>query len=128
MPQTHGLPAFRKTKMQIQRHGSTRRYSDSVVHNGTVYLVEVPSNLDADITAQTENLLASVERLLAQAGSDKSRLLMATIYLADMADYSAMNAVWDAWLPEGSAPARACVQARLANPEFRVEIVLTAAT
>ena len=114
--------------MQIQRHGSTRRYSDSVVHNGTVYLVEVPSNLDADITAQTENLLASVERLLAQAGSDKSRLLMATIYLADMADYSAMNAVWDAWLPEGSAPARACVQARLANPEFRVEIVLTAAS
>ena len=57
--------------MQIQRHGSTRRYSDSVVHNGTVYLVEVPSNLDADITGQTENLLASVERLLAQAGSDK---------------------------------------------------------
>ena len=114
--------------MQIQRHGSTRRYSDSVVHNGTVYLVEVPSNLDADITGQTENLLASIERLLAQAGSDKSRLLMATIYLADMADYSAMNAVWDAWLPEGSAPARACVQARLANPEFRVEIVLTAAT
>ena len=113
--------------MQIQRHGSTRRYSDSVVHNGTVYLVEVPSNLDADITGQTENLLASIERLLAQAGSDKSRLLMATIYLADMADYSAMNAVWDAWLPEGSAPARACVQARLANPEFRVEIVLTAA-
>ena len=113
--------------MQIQRHGSTRRYSDSVVHNGTVYLVEVPSNLDADITAQTENLLASVERLLAQAGSDKSRLLMATIYLADMADYRAMNAVWDAWLPEGSAPARACVQARLANPGFRVEIVLTAA-
>ena len=114
--------------MQIQRHGSTRRYSDSVVHNGTVYLVEVPSNLDADITGQTENLLASIERLLAQAGSDKSCLLMATIYLADMADYSAMNAVWDAWLPEGSAPARACVQARLANPGFRVEIVLTAAS
>ena len=114
--------------MQIQRHGSTRRYSDSVVHNGTVYLVEVPSNLDADITGQTENLLASIERLLAQAGSDKSCLLMATIYLADMADYSAMNAVWDAWFPEGCAPARACVQARLANPGFRVEIVLTAAT
>jgi len=114
--------------MQIQRHGSTRRYSDIVVHNGTVYLVEVPSNLDADITGQTENLLASIERLLAQAGSDKSRLLMATIYLADMADYSAMNKVWDAWLPEGSAPARACVQARLANPGFRVEIVLTAAS
>ena len=113
--------------MQIQRHGTTRRYSDSVVHNGTVYLVEVPANLDADISAQTENLLGSIERLLAQAGSDKSCLLMATIYLADMADYDAMNAVWDAWLPEGSAPARACLQARLANPKFKVEIVLTAA-
>ena len=113
--------------MQIQRYGTTRRYSDSVVHNDVIYLVEVPANLDADVTGQTENLLASIERLLAQAGSDKSRLLMVTIYLADMADYAAMNAVWDAWLPDGSAPSRACVQARLANPEFRVEMVLTAA-
>lgn len=113
--------------MQIQRHGTTRRYSDSVVHNGTVYLVEVPSNLEADISAQTQNLLASVEVLLLQAGSDKSRLLMVTIYLADMADYDAMNQIWDAWLPEGCAPARACLQARLANPGFRVEMVVTAA-
>ncbi len=114
--------------MNIQRHGTTRRYSDSVVHNGTVYLVEVPANLDGDITAQTENMLAGVERLLAGAGSDKSRLLMATIYLSDMADYDAMNAVWDAWVPEGCAPTRACVQARLAKPEYRVEIAVTAAT
>ena len=113
--------------MQIQRHGTTRRYSDSVVHNSTVYLVEVPSNLDDNITAQTSNLLSSIENLLAQAGSDKTRLLMVTIYLADMADYDAMNAVWDDWLPMGSAPARACVQARLANPKFRVEMALTAA-
>jgi len=113
--------------MSIQRHGVTRRYSDSVVHNGTVYLVEVPSNLDADITAQTQNLLASVEQTLAQAGSDKSKLLMVTIYLPDMADYDALNAVWEAWLPEGCAPSRACVQARLANPKFRVEMALTAA-
>ena len=113
--------------MQIQRHGTTQRYSDSVVHNGTVYLVEVPANLEAGIAAQTENLLASIERLLTQAGSDKSSLLMVTLYLADMADYVAMNAVWDAWLPAGCAPARACVQAKLANPDFRVEMVLTAA-
>lgn len=113
--------------MSIQRHGTTRRYSDSVVHNGTVYLVEVPSNLDGDIRAQTENLLACIERLLAQAGSDKSRLLMVTIYLPDMADYDAMNSVWDAWVPEGHAPTRACVQARLAHPGYRVEIALTAA-
>lgn len=113
--------------MNIQRHGTTRRYSDSVVHNGTVYLVEVAANLDGDIAAQTENMLAGVECLLAQAGSDKSRLLMATIYLSDMADYDAMNAVWDAWVPEGCAPTRACVQACLAKPEYRVEIALTAA-
>lgn len=113
--------------MDIQRRGTTRRFSDSVVHHGTVYLVEVPANLDGDITAQTANMLASVERLLADAGSDKSRLLMATIYLPDMADYDAMNAVWDAWVPEGCAPTRACVQARLANPAYRVEIALTAA-
>lgn len=113
--------------MQIQRHGTTRRYSDSVVHNGTVYLVEVPSNLDDEITAQTSNLLASIEKLLAQAGSNKNCLLMVTIYLADMADYDAMNSVWDAWVPAGHAPPRACVQAKLANSEYRVELALTAA-
>jgi enamine deaminase RidA (YjgF/YER057c/UK114 family) len=113
--------------MQIQRHGTTRRYSDSVVHNGTVYLVEVPSNLEGDATAQTENLLAEIDRLLEQAGSNRSKLLIVTIYLADMADYDAMNAVWDAWVPAGQAPTRACVQARLANPGFRVEMAVTAA-
>jgi len=122
-----GFTLFGKTSMQIQRHGTTRRYSDSVVHNGTVYLVEVPSNLDGDITAQTTNLLAGIDRLLEQAGSDRSKLLMVTIYLADLTDYDAMNAVWDAWVPEGHAPTRACVQARLANPGFRVEMAVTAA-
>jgi enamine deaminase RidA (YjgF/YER057c/UK114 family) len=113
--------------MSIQRHGTTRRYSNSVVHAGTVYLVEVPDNLEAGITAQTENLLASIDGLLAQAGSDRASLLMATIYLADMADYDAMNAVWDAWVPEGHAPTRACVQAKLSHEKYRVEIALTAA-
>lgn len=113
--------------MSIQRHGTTRRYSNSVAYGGTVYLVEVPTNLDADITAQTENMLSSVDNLLTQAGSDRSRMLMATIYLADMADYDAMNAVWDAWVPEGHAPTRACVQAKLANSKYRVELALTAA-
>ena len=111
----------------IQRHGTTRRFSDSVVHRGTVYLVEVPANLDGDAAAQTGNLLASVERLLAQAGSDRSRILMATLYLSDMADYDAMNAVWDDWLPEGSAPVRACIGAHLANPGYRIEAVVVAA-
>jgi len=113
--------------MSIQRYGTTARYSDCVVHQGVAYLVEVPANLDADIGAQTQNLLASIERQLLAVGSDKSRLLLVTIYLAEMADYEAMNAVWDAWLPAGSAPVRACVQARLANPAYRVEMVVTAA-
>ena len=113
--------------MSIQRYGTTRRFSDSVVHNGTVYLVEVPSDTNADIGQQMADMLASVERLLTQAGSDKSRLLMATIYLTDMADYDAMNLVWDAWVPAGCAPTRACVEARLAKPGLKVEIALTAA-
>lgn len=113
--------------MNIERFGTTRRFSDAVVHNGTAYIVEVPSNLDADISAQSENLLASVERLLQLVGSDKARILQATIYLRDMQDYDAMNLIWDAWLPEGSAPVRACVEAKLANPRYRIEIALTAA-
>ena len=113
--------------MPIERHGTTRRYSDVVAHGNTVYLVEVPQAQDADITVQTREVLASVEKLLAIAGSDKSRLLLVTIYLADMADYAAMNVVWDEWVPEGTAPVRACIQARLANPAMRIEVVVTAA-
>lgn len=113
--------------MDIERIGTTRRYSDVVIHGNTVYLVEVPATLEADIAAQTREVLASIDTLLARAGSDRSRLLMATIYLRDMADYDAMNAVWDAWLPEGTAPVRACIEARLAQPGYRIEVVLTAA-
>ena len=111
----------------IQRNGTTRRYSDSVVHNGIVYLVEVPSNLDEDIVEQTQNLLASLERQLVAVGSDKSRILQATIYLPDMGNYEAMNSVWDKWIPEGHAPVRACIKAELANPKYQIEISLTAA-
>jgi enamine deaminase RidA (YjgF/YER057c/UK114 family) len=99
-----------------------------VVFNHTVYVVEVPASLEADVATQTREVLTGLERFLHDAGSDKSRILMATIYLTDMADYDAMNAVWDAWLPAGTAPARACVQvAGLAKPGWRVEIALTAA-
>jgi len=113
--------------MSIERHGTTRRYSDVVTHGNTVYLVEVPDTLSADIAVQTREVLAAVEKRLLQAGSSKSRLLMTTIYLRDMADFDGMNAVWDNWVPEGTAPVRACVQARLANPEMRVEVVVIAA-
>ena len=113
--------------MNIERFGTTRRYSDAVAHGDTVYLVEVAQSLDADIATQTREVLAGVERTLALAGSDKSRLLQATIYLADICEIGAMNAVWDDWVPEGCAPVRACVQARLAHPGYRIEIVVVAA-
>jgi len=113
--------------MTIERFGTTPRYSDVVVHNDTIYLVEVAHTLEADAAAQTREILASIEQLLARAGSDKNRLLQVTIYLADMADYDAMNEVWDAWLPAGGAPSRACVQARLAKPGYKVELVVVAA-
>ena len=113
--------------MSIERFGTTRRYSDIVVHANTVYLVEVPQTLDADIATQTREVLISVEQLLEKAGSDKSRLLQVTLYLRELADYEAMNAVWDEWVPEGTAPSRACVEARLANPDWRIEAAVTAA-
>lgn len=115
--------------MDIQHFGTTSRYSDIVVHNRTAWIVEVPSSTDADIKTQTREVLGSLERLLAQAGSGKDRILMATVYLTDLADYDGMNAVWDAWVPPGSAPSRACVQVlALAQAGWRVEIALVAAT
>ena len=114
--------------MDIQRFGTTRRYSDIVTHNGTLHTVEVPSSEGTDIATQTREVLASLEALLERAGSSKARILMATVYLTEMADYDAMNREWDAWLPEGSAPCRACVRvASLAKAGWRVEIALTAA-
>ncbi|QID16482.1 RidA family protein [Nitrogeniibacter mangrovi] len=114
--------------MSVQRFGTTERYSDIVVHNGTLYTVEVPTSIDTNIETQTSEVLGSIDRLLTEAGSDKSRILMATIYLTDMDDYEGMNAVWDSWLPKGAAPCRVCVQvAALANEGWRVEIALTAA-
>src|SRR4051812_17698621 len=99
----------------INRIGTTARWSDLVIHNGTVYVVEVPASVEADLTTQAHEVLASLEASLAQAGSSKARMLMATIYLDDIRDLEAWNAVWDAWVPPGTAPVRACVQARLAS-------------
>lgn len=113
--------------MTIERQGTTRRYSDFVAYANTVYLVEVARSLDADITTQTREVLASIEQTLLRAGSDKSRLLQVTIYLADISDIGAMNTLWDDWVPAGCAPARACVEAKLANPGYRVEMVVVAA-
>ena len=92
----------------IQRINPAAQWSDAVVHNGTAYFVEVPES-GTDITSQSQAVFAQAERTLALAGSNKSRLLIATIYLKHMADRTAFNAAWQSWLPEGCAPARVCV-------------------
>ncbi len=120
------LPDTAEPSMPIERRGTTPRYSDLVAFGPMVYLVEVPASTDADIAVQTREVLESIEFQLAYAGSSKSNLLMVTIYLRDMADYAAMNAVWDAWVPPGTAPARACVEAKLAHADYRVEMAVTA--
>ncbi|HSD37030.1 MAG TPA: RidA family protein [Rhodocyclaceae bacterium] len=112
----------------IERFGCTARYADATIFSGLVQAVEVPASEEGDITSQTLSLLEALERTLITARSGKHRLLMATVYLVDMADYDGMNAVWERWLSAGTAPARACVKvAGLARPGWRVEIAVTAA-
>ena len=114
--------------MDIKRYETGQRMSRAVVHNDTVYLCgQVADNADEPIGPQTENMLAKVDALLEEAGSDRSHILSATIYIRDMKDFAAMNEVWDAWVPEGHAPARACVEARMARPELLVEVSVIAA-
>ena len=112
----------------IQRLHPAARYSEAAIHDGTVYLAgQVADDATQDIVGQTRQVLVAIDRLLAEAGSDKTRILRAQVFLADIADYAGMNAAWDAWVPAGHAPPRATVEARLARPEWRVEIVVTAA-
>ncbi|MBB3103097.1 RidA family protein [Azomonas macrocytogenes] len=115
--------------MAIRRLYTETRYSEAVIHNGTVYLSgQLADDLGGDIRQQTRDTLAAIDRLLAEAGSDKARLLAATIYLKDIAaDYAGMNEVWDAWVAPGATPARTTVEAKLYRPEVRVEISVTAA-
>ena len=112
----------------IQRFDVGARLSEMAVHHGVAYLAgQVAADGRQDITGQTRQVLAAVDALLARAGSDKQHILMCQIYLADLADFAAMNAVWDAWVAPGHAPPRATVQAALARPEWRIEVVVTAA-
>lgn len=112
----------------IQRFDVGARMSDMAVHNGVAYLAgQVAADAALDAQGQTADVLAQIDALLARAGSDKSRILMAQIFLADIADFAAMNAAWDAWVASGSTPPRATVEARLAKPEWKVEIVVKAA-
>ena len=114
--------------MTLIRHHVGKRLSDMVVHNGTIYLAgQVADDPTRDITGQAEEILGHIARLLDEAGSSKEKLLSVQIFLPDMADFAAMNAVWDTWVIPGHTPARATIEAKLANPAYKVEIMAIAA-
>lgn len=114
--------------MTIERMETKQRMSRIVKHNGTIYLCgQVCADATKGITEQTQTMLDKVDELLIAAGSDREHILSATIYLNKMADFQEMNAVWDAWVPEGHAPARACVEAAMAREALLVEISVIAA-
>ncbi|MCC2595130.1 RidA family protein [Pusillimonas sp. MFBS29] len=112
----------------IKRFNVEKRLSDMAIYNGVAYLAgQVPDDSSLNIEGQTAQVLATIDKLLETAGTDKSRILMAQIFVANMAEFPGMNKAWDAWVADGNAPPRATVEARLANPDFKVEIVVTAA-
>ena len=115
--------------MSIQRFETGPRMSQVVVNGNTVYLAGVVANRAAgeSVTKQTQDILNIIDGHLARAGTDKSKLLTATIYITDMRTFAEMNAVWDAWVSPGNTPARATVEARLAAPQYSGEIMVTAA-
>lgn len=111
----------------IQRFDTGPRMSEMTVYNKVAYLAgQVPEDTSADIVGQTQQVLAAIDELLRTAVTDKSHILRAEIFLADMADFAGMNQAWDAWVPKDAAPARATVQAKLAKPDWKIEIVITA--
>ena len=115
--------------MSIQRIGVGPRMSKAVVHGNTVYLAGQVADKAAgkSVGEQTADILGIIDGLLAEAGTDKTKIVQAIIWLADMADFAAMNEVWEAWLPAGHAPPRATLLAQLAKPQWKVEMVVTAA-
>lgn len=115
------------TRAEITRIECGDRMSMAVVANGTVYLAGQVGAPGESVAAQTRAVLVEVDRLLAAAGTDKTRILYAQIWLADMADFAEMNGVWDTWVAKGHAPARATGEAKLATPDYKVEIIVTAA-
>lgn len=115
--------------MKIERHETGPRMSKAVIHGDTVYLAGIVSDTPKGKTMaeQTKSILAQIDGFLATAGTDKSKLLSANIWITDMAEFTEMNSVWDAWVSPGNTPARATVQARLASPDYKVEIMVVAA-
>jgi len=114
--------------MEIQRLHVGSRLSEVAIHNGVVYLAgQIPEDTSQGIAGQTQEVLAHIDRLLAEAGSDKARILSCQIYLSDIRLIGEMNQVWDAWVAAGNTPPRATVEAQLANPDWLIEVVVTAA-
>jgi enamine deaminase RidA (YjgF/YER057c/UK114 family) len=114
--------------MDIKRFYVGPTLSEAAICNGIVYLSgQIAENITHNIEGQTREVLGHVDRLLAECGSDKTRILMCQIFLADIADFDAMNLVWNKWVAQGHAPPRATVQAKLARPELLIEIVVSAA-
>jgi enamine deaminase RidA (YjgF/YER057c/UK114 family) len=114
--------------MQIKRYDTNKRMSQAVVHGGFAFLAgQVADDTSQDVKGQTAQIVAKIDRLLAKVGSDKTKILSATVWLASISSYSDMNEIWDAWVPEGDAPARACVESKLAQPQYTVEIGVIAA-
>jgi len=114
--------------MSITRRHSNQRMSQIVIHGNSVYLAgQVAHDFKTDITIQTQQVLEKIDAALAEAGSDKSKILSAQIWLTNIGHFAEMNLVWDAWVAEGDAPARACIEARLASPDLLVEIGIVAA-
>jgi enamine deaminase RidA (YjgF/YER057c/UK114 family) len=112
----------------IQRFHVGSRLSEMAVYNNTIYLAgQVAEDITLDMGGQTKQVLAAIDKLLAEAGSEKTKILSTTIYVADMAEFAAMNAVWDAWVVQGHTPPRATVEAKLAKPGYKVEIQIIAA-
>jgi enamine deaminase RidA (YjgF/YER057c/UK114 family) len=111
----------------IERLHTNNRMSQAVIHGDTVYLAgQVAADNSADVAGQTKQILQQIDGLLAEAGSDKTKILMATIWLSDIATFADMNGEWDAWVPAGDTPARACVESKLANDAYKVEIRVVA--
>ena len=114
--------------MSVTRLHVGKRLSEVAIHNGTIYLAgQLAEDTSQNIEAQTRETLGHVDRLLAEAGSDKSHILSCQIYLADIKDFAGMNVAWDEWVAAGNSPPRATVEAKLARPEILVEIVIVAA-
>jgi enamine deaminase RidA (YjgF/YER057c/UK114 family) len=112
----------------IERFDVGPRLSEMAIFNNVAYLAgQVPEDVSLDIVGQTAQVLAVIDALLARAGSDKTRILMAQIYLADISDFAGMNLAWERWVASGHTPPRATIEATLAKAEYRVEIVVTAA-